>query len=96
MFTPSKQLIVDCVSKVLGDRFFLVHSLSLQATHLVVFASVRLADLITDVRSKEVAMGFAGLVGNKGACSVSMTVGATKLCLVSCHFHSGQGGKKLA
>lgn len=52
MFKPSKQLIVDNCSKVLGPDYFMVHSVSLQATHLVVFASLKLAHHITKVTSK--------------------------------------------
>lgn len=68
----------------------MVHSLSLQATHLIVFASLHLANVIHDVKSKEVALGFAGNLGNKGACCISMNLGATKVCFISCHLHSGQ------
>lgn len=92
MFKPSKQLIVDACSKVLGTDYFLVHSVSLQATHLVVFASLRLASIISDVRSSHVSLGYGGNLGNKGGCSVTMTVGATRLCFVSCHLHSKQHG----
>jgi len=68
----------------------MVHSVSLQATHLVVFASLRLAHIIHDVKSKDLPLGFKGNLGNKGACSITMTVGETRLCFVSCHLHSGQ------
>jgi hypothetical protein len=70
MFKPSKQQIVDSCARVLGADYFLVHSVSLQATHLVVFASIKIAHLIWDVSSKELALGFKGTMGNKGAVSV--------------------------
>ena len=70
MFKPSKQVILDALTKVLGPDFFLVHSVSLQATHIVVYASLRIAHLIRDVKSKEVSLGFKGSLGNKGACSI--------------------------
>ena len=82
-------MIVNTCAKVLGPNFFLVHSVSLQATHLVIFASLRIAHLIRDVKSKEISLGFNGQLGNKGACSVSMTVGVTRLCFLSCHLASG-------
>jgi hypothetical protein len=67
----------------------MVHSVSLQATHLVVFASIRLAEIIRNVSSKQVPLGYKGHLGNKGGCSINMTVGATRLGFISCHLHSG-------
>jgi hypothetical protein len=90
MLKPSKQLIVDLCSKVLGREYFMVHSLSLQATHLVVFASIRLASVISGVSSKDVTLGFGKYLGNKGACSISLNIGKTKLNFITCHLHSGQ------
>jgi hypothetical protein len=89
MFKPSKQLIMDLCHEALGTEFFMVRSVSLQATHLVVYASVRIAHLIRDVKSKEVALGFKGKLGNKGGCSISFKVDKTHLCFISCHLHSG-------
>lgn len=68
----------------------MVHSVSLQATHIVVFASLRLSNIIKNVDSKDIALGFKGSLGNKGGCSIEMTVGDTKMCFISCHLHSGQ------
>ncbi len=90
MLKPSKQLIVNLCSKVLGHDYFMVHSLSLQATHLVVFANIRLASIVTNVSSKDVPLGFGKYLGNKGACSISMNIGRTKLNFITCHLHSGQ------
>jgi len=90
MLKPSKQLIVDLCSKVLGADYFMVHSLSLQATHLVVFANIRLASIVSNVSSKDVPLGFGKYLGNKGACSISMNLGQTKLNFITCHLHSGQ------
>jgi hypothetical protein len=42
------------------------------------------------VDSKDIALGFKGSLGNKGGCSIEMTVGATRMCFISCHLHSGQ------
>lgn len=89
MLKPSKKLIVDLCKKVLGPQYFMVHSLSLQATHLVVFANIKLASIISGVTSKDVILGFGGYMGNKGACSISMSIGTTRVNFISCHLHSG-------
>lgn len=81
---------MDLCKKVLGPQYFLVHSLSLQATHLVVFASIKLASIISSVNSKDVPLGFGKYLGNKGACSVSMNLGKTRINFITCHLHSGQ------
>ncbi|MFM7853681.1 MAG: hypothetical protein ACKO96_17600 [Flammeovirgaceae bacterium] len=70
----------------------MVRSQSLQATHLVVFASNRLRDLISGVKGRDKPMGFGGCVGNKGAVSISLMIGSINLCFISCHFHSKPKG----
>ena len=90
MFAPSKQLIIDNCCLALGKEFAMVHSVSLQATHLVVFASFRILDRISKVKSKYVSLGFKGKLGNKGAVQIKMTLGTTRLCFISAHLHSGQ------
>ena len=70
MLKPSKEMLVDMIQESLGPNFILVSSVSLQATHLVVFAHIRLSELITQVESSSVATGFGDLVGNKGATKV--------------------------
>jgi hypothetical protein len=80
--------VLDVCAQVLGDDYIMVHSVSLQATHLVVYASRKIAPLIREVTSQQVALGYKGNLGNKGACAVKMTVGMTKLVFIACHLHS--------
>ena len=53
MCKPSKQLIIDQCQNALGSDFFLVHSISLTAIHLVVFAHKRLAKVMSGVTSRD-------------------------------------------
>jgi endonuclease/exonuclease/phosphatase family metal-dependent hydrolase len=55
-----------------------------------VFANIKLASIISGVQSKDVPLGFGKYLGNKGAVSVSMSIGKTRLNFITCHLHSGQ------
>jgi endonuclease/exonuclease/phosphatase family metal-dependent hydrolase len=68
----------------------MVHSVALQATHLVVFASLKLSSVLTDVKSADLALGFNNSLGNKGACKIAFKLGNTSLCFLTAHLHSGQ------
>ena len=67
----------------------MVHSISLTAIHLVIFAHKRLAKAITGVRSRDLRLGWGGCVGNKGACEVQFRLGTHRLQFICVHFHAG-------
>ena len=85
---------MDACRTILGSDYFLVHSLTLQASHLIVFAHLHLSDLISNIQSQDLALGFNNSVGNKGALKISLNIGATTLCFISAHLHSGDKGCK--
>ncbi len=89
MFNPSKQLIIDSARAVLGPDYWLVHSVSLQATHMVIFASFSLAALIEDVETQILPLGFNNTMGNKGALKIAFKLAKTRICFINCHLHSG-------
>lgn len=70
----------------------MVSSVSLQATHLVVYAHIKLSPLITNVVTDNFATGFKGNMGNKGAVKVKFKLAETSLCFITIHCHSGQEG----
>ena len=70
----------------------MVGSVSLQATHLVVFAHVKLIPLISKVQTDTVATGWGSMMGNKGAVKAEFSIAGKKLVFVNAHFHSGQNG----
>jgi len=78
------------IKEILGDDYFMLHSVSLQANYLVVFAHIRLHPLVTAVESDNIATGFKNMVGNKGAVKISFKLAETSLCFINAHFHSGQ------
>ena len=67
----------------------MVGSVSLQATHLVVYAHVRLIPLITKVATDTVATGWGSMMGNKGAVKLEFTIAGKRFLFVSAHMHSG-------
>ena len=64
-------------------------SVSLQATHLVVFAHEKIVPLITDQKTDDIATGFGNLAGNKGAVMISLKLAETSMLFINCHLHSG-------
>lgn len=73
VFAPSKEKMNALVQDVLGEDYVMVSSVSLQASHLVVFANIKLAPLLSDITTDSVATGFKNMMGNKGAVMVSLT-----------------------
>lgn len=89
MFSPSKEALNTMIATCLGEHFKMVSSVSLQATHLVVFANITLIPLISEVSHDDIATGFKNLLGNKGAVTVRFRLGQTSIRIVNAHFHSG-------
>ena len=75
------QLVKEALS-VNGD-FVLITSVSLWQIRIAVFIRVSIQHLVSDVSTSTVATGFAGLVKNKGASAVSMSINGFK-CLFIC------------
>lgn len=78
------------IAECLGESFKMVSSVSLQATHLVVFAHISLIPLISEVSHADLATGFKSMLGNKGAVTVRFKLGQTAIRVINAHFHSGQ------
>ena len=89
MFKPSKATMNRMIAEALGDDYVMLQSVSLQATHLVVFVSKRLSPLINNVRFETLATGFKNMVGNKGAVMIEFNFVDKKMVFVNCHLHSG-------
>ena len=90
MFSPSKEALNQLIGDCLGENYRMVSSVSLQATHLVVFAHITIIPLITEVNYGDFATGFKKMMGNKGAVSVRFKLGQTSIRVINAHFHSGQ------
>lgn len=58
--------------------------------HLVVFASIRIIPLISNVQSTHVATGIMNSIGNKGGVGISFRVGETSVIFINCHLASGE------
>lgn len=69
-FGASKMKWVDAIREVLGPEYQIVSSHSLMGIHLVVFASIRIIPIITNVQSNHVATGLLNSIGNKGAVGI--------------------------
>jgi hypothetical protein len=70
MFTPSKEALNELVGVCLGENFKMISSVSLQATHLVVFAHIQMIPLISQISHDDYATGFKNTMGNKGGVTI--------------------------
>ena len=92
IFTPSKEKMNQMVQECLGENYAMVSSVSLQATHMVIFMHVRLFPLLKKIETDTLATGWKNLMGNKGAVKVSFTFARKTFTFINCHLHSGQNG----
>jgi phosphatidylinositol-bisphosphatase len=90
MLNSSKARWEGTLGKTLGPGFVLIAAHVLAAMHVAIFARVELAPRISGVRTGQVATGVANTLGNKGGVGVSLLVGHTSFCFVSCHFTAHQ------
>ena len=65
MFSPSKEMMNEMVQECLGNDYLMITSVSLQATHLVIFINKRLSPLVSNVETDFIATGFKNMMGNK-------------------------------
>ena len=89
MFSPSKEQMNSMVQNVLGPDYVMITSVSLQATHMVVFVHARLVPIIYKQSEDTIATGFKSLMGNKGAVKISFNLAETSMIFINCHLHSG-------
>lgn len=92
-FGANKMRWVDMLREHLGDEYQIVTSHSLMGIHIVVFASIRLIPLISNIQSNHVATGILNSIGNKGGIGICFNVGKTSLLFINCHLASGQSDK---
>ena len=80
------------ISQALGPDYFMVSSVSLQATHLVVFMHKNLCRELDECSTNQLAVGWNGVMGNKGAVKLEFILSGRKYIFINAHLHSGQGG----
>mmetsp|Transcript_18561 Transcript_18561/g.21896 ORF Transcript_18561/g.21896 Transcript_18561/m.21896 type:complete len:94 (+) Transcript_18561:2-283(+) len=80
------------IEETLGEKYVMLQSVSLQATHLVIFISKRLSPLVSNVAFDTIATGFKNMVGNKGAVKISFSLADKSFMFINCHLHSGLNG----
>ena len=82
----------EVVQECLGNDYIMITSVSLQATHLVIFINKRLSPLVSNVETDFIATGFKNMMGNKGAVKIQFDLVDTKIVVMNSHLHSGMEG----
>ncbi len=93
-FGANKIKWVELIREHLGDEYQVIASHSLMGIHLVVFASVRIIPLITNIQSNHVATGILNTIGNKGGIGICFNVGKTSFLFINWHLASGESNKR--
>lgn len=89
IFKPNKEAMNQMIQESLGHDYTMVGSVSLQATHMVVFAHMRLMPMISKVSTDTVATGWGSMMGNKGAVKLEFRIAEKRLVFINAHMHSG-------
>ena len=82
-FGASKKKWVEMLQENLGETYQIISSHSLMGIHLVVFASVRIIPIISNIEVDHVATGIWNSIGNKGGVGISFQVGKTSLLFIN-------------
>ena len=80
------------IQECLGQKYVMIGSVCLQATHLVVFSTTRLSPLISNIETDVIATGFKNMIGNKGAVQIKFDLVDTSMSFINVHLHSGLNG----
>jgi phosphatidylinositol-bisphosphatase len=83
------------VKEHLGEtEYLMVGSHTLNAIHIMVLMHRFLWKFTWDIRTAQVATGFANIVGNKGGTQLALSVGRTSFLFVNCHLAAHQDKMK--
>lgn len=83
------------VKEHLGEQEYIIAgSHTLNAIHVMVLLHRYVWKYSWDIRTAQVATGFANVVGNKGGTQVSFSVGKTSMLFTNCHLAAHQNKMK--
>lgn len=74
----------ECLNKD-GENYSYIDSIYLVGVFIGVYVKNELVDSITDIESVNTAVGLLGLMGNKGASCIRMTIKNTPMCFICSH-----------
>lgn len=86
----SKQRWEEILSQTFGPQYAMLESHTLMAMHIAIFVRRSLLPHIKDVRTSFVSCGVTEQIANKGANSISFTVGSTRMMFINCHLAAHQ------
>jgi hypothetical protein len=88
MMKTSKEEFNQALVMRMGPDYCLVHSVSLQATHLAIFCHKKLASHISNISSKHTKLGGNGDLANKGGIRISFKLAQSHICFMGAHLTS--------
>lgn len=71
-----------------------VHSLKMNALHLIVLSQKSLKPYIKNIQSDKKATGIGNYIGNKGGLGISFDIGKKSYLFVNLHLSSGKEKKE--
>ena len=76
------------------DEFVMVNSISLAAIHLIVIIRKRFAPYLSEIKNSEMALGYQGMLANKGSICISFKLGKIRMLFINCHLEAHNEGLK--
>ena len=86
MMLPSKEKLNAQLMGYFGDKFVMVNSISLAATHMIVIIKKELAPYLSQIENDELALGHGDVLANKGSVCVGFQLGKLRLLFINSHF----------
>jgi len=79
----------------LGEDYRMIKSHNMSAIHVMVFVHRHLWRYVWDIKSAQVATGFANFVGNKGGAQIGFNIGHTSMLFTNAHLAAHANKMKL-
>jgi hypothetical protein len=87
-----KKAKLSGVTKHSSEEFIMVNSISLAAIHLIVIIRKRFAPYLSEIKNSELALGYKGMLANKGSICISFKLGKVRMIFINCHLEAHTGG----
>jgi len=94
MLWASKVRWEQQVKQHLGSDYCMIAACNMSAIHVMVFLHRHLWRYCSDIRTAQVATGFANFVGNKGGTQIGFNLGRTSMLFVNAHLAAHAGKMK--
>lgn len=95
MVLPGKEKLVARLVQYFGEEFVMVNSISLAATHMIIFIRKELVPYLSEIKNDQLALGHGDVMANKGSVSIAFKLGNLRLLFITSHLCPHEDAKSL-